>query len=88
MPAQIDPGYPDQPRADVKRNTEFGIPIPKEHRTGESVGGVTRWERRITTTSSKGRLRPIISFIPQTITPVLMKVEVSSLPVSRRSSFP
>ena len=48
MPTKIDPRKPDQSRADVKRNTEFGIPIPEERRTGESVGGVPRWKRRIT----------------------------------------
>ena len=47
MPAQIDSREPDQPRADVKRDTKFRIPIPKQRRTGESVGGVTRWKRRI-----------------------------------------
>ena len=47
MPAQIDSGDPDQSRADVERDTEFGIPIRKERRTGESVGGMTRRERRI-----------------------------------------
>lgn len=48
MPAKIDPCEPDQPCTDVERYTEFGIPISEERRTGESVGGVTRWERRIT----------------------------------------
>lgn len=48
MPAQIDPREPDQPRTDVERNAELGIPIPEERRTGERVGGVARRERRIT----------------------------------------
>ena len=47
MPTQIDPRDPDQPRADIERDTELGIPIRKERRTGESVGGMTRRERGI-----------------------------------------
>ena len=58
MPAKIDPGDPDQPRTDIERNTKFGIPRPKERRTGESVGGVTRRERRIADHIVKGSLPP------------------------------
>ena len=58
MPAKIDPGDPDQPRADVERDPEFGIPRPKERRTGESVGGMTRRKCRIADHIVKGSLTP------------------------------
>lgn len=48
MPAQIDPREPDQPRADVERNTKLRIPISEQRRTGERIGGVARRKRRIT----------------------------------------
>ena len=56
MPAKIDPGDPDQPRADIERNPEFGIPRRKECCTGESVGGMTRRERWIADHIVKGSL--------------------------------
>ncbi len=58
MPAKIDPGDPDQSRTDIERDPEFGIPRPKERRAGESVGGMTRRERRITDHIVKGSLTP------------------------------
>ena len=48
VPAEIDPGDPDQPRTDIERNPEFGIPRRKERCAGESVGGMTRRECGIT----------------------------------------
>ena len=58
VPAQVDPGEANQPRADVERNTELGIPRSKKRCTGESVSGVTRRERRITDHIVKGSLTP------------------------------